>query len=87
MQLPSLLRLLHHAGRGFLVLLLLPQLLHRAGQGLLLELPWQLLSCEGEACWRACCCAAPSEVCRRAWCCCCRRRSWAAPGEASCCYC
>ena len=43
MQLPSLLRLLHHAGRGFLVLLLLPQLLHRAGKGLLLELPWQLL--------------------------------------------
>ena len=47
MQLPSLLRLLHHAGRGFLVLLLLPQLLHRAGKGLLLELPWQLLSCAG----------------------------------------
>ena len=47
MQLPSLLRLLHHAWRGFLVLLLLPQLLHRAGKGLLLELPWQLLSCAG----------------------------------------
>ena len=31
----SLLRPLHHAGRGFLLLLLLPQLLRRARQGLL----------------------------------------------------
>ena len=34
----SLVRPLHHAGRGLLLLLRLPQLLCRAGQGLLLEL-------------------------------------------------
>ena len=47
MQLPSRLWPLHHAGRGFLVRLLLLQLPHRTGQGLLLELPLQLLSCAG----------------------------------------
>ena len=39
----SLLWPLCRAGRGFLLLLLLPQLLCRAGQGLLLELQRQLL--------------------------------------------
>ena len=36
--LPSLLRALRHAGRGFLLLLLLPQLLRRAGRGQLMLL-------------------------------------------------